>query len=143
MVLKVKKLVENAVIPVRSKHGDAGLDLFAISMGHNARFTEYFTGLAIEIPYGYVGLIFPRSSLSRYDMLLANSVGVVDSGYRGEISIRFKTVKNPLSTDTEIYKVGDRVAQLVILELPDVLVAEVDELSSSERGNSGYGSTGK
>jgi len=135
-------LIKEAIIPTRAKHGDAGFDLFALSMGFNSNFVEYFTGLAIEIEYGYVGLIFPRSSQSKYDLVLANSVGVVDSGYRGEISVRFKMIESK-GERAKIYNVGDRIAQLVILELPGVVLQEVDKLSESERGINGYGSTGR
>jgi len=94
--------------------------------------------LAMEMPEGYVGLIFPRSSISKTDHYLRNSVGVIDSGYRGEIKVRMST---PLLGGVE-YKVGDRVAQLVIMKLPWVNLQEVDELSDTDRGEGGFGSTG-
>jgi dUTP pyrophosphatase len=97
----------------------------------------YKIGLAFEIPLGYVGLLFPRSSNSKQDLILSNSVGVIDSGYRGEVMLKFKRV------GTQEYWEGDRVAQLVIMKLPFVEIIEVDELSLSERGDGGFGSTGK
>jgi dUTP pyrophosphatase len=98
----------------------------------------YDTGLSIEIPEGYVGLLFPRSSVSKTTLNLANSVGVIDSGYRGPLMLKFRYLE-----EGDVYEVGDRVAQLVIMKLPFVEIIEVSELSSSERGEGGFGSTGK
>lgn len=142
--VKFAKLHKDAVIPKYSKPGDAGLDLTAISMEYvrtdKVDYYEYNFGLAVEIPEGYVGLLFPRSSISNTDLVLSNSVGVVDSGYRGCLTARFrKTTGSP-----HIYKVGDRVAQLVVLPYPRVNIQEVkyEELSVTERGQGGYGHTG-
>lgn len=156
MKVKIKKLHPDAIIPKYAKDGDAGLDLTAISMEYYPSadqmdfsstkdeygyvYFEFGTGLAIEIPEGYVGLIFPRSSISKTAMILANSVGVVDSGYRGEIKMRFKS--NNLYTGKS-YKIGEKVAQLIIIPYPQIELKEVTELSDSERGADGYGSTGK
>jgi dUTP pyrophosphatase len=96
--------------------------------------------IELEIPYGYVGLLFPRSSNSKKDLLLSNSVGVIDSGYRGEILIRFKPIKNDKN---KLYEVGDAVAQLLILPYPKIEFEEVEELSDSERGVGNFGQTGK
>ena len=137
--VKVKKIFSTASVPAYTKRGDAGMDLVAISLKKSAGFYEYGTGLAMEIPEGYVGLIFPRSSISKTDHYLRNSVGVVDSGYRGEIKIRMST---PLLGGVE-YKEGDRVAQLIIMKLPWVNLQEVEELSDTDRGEGGFGSTGK
>ncbi len=150
IILKVKKLHENAVIPSFAKHGDAGLDLTAVEKEIDDHGNAvYKLGLAFEIPYGYVGLLFPRSSNSKMDLILSNSVGVIDSGYRGEVMVKFK-FNRPISNERNIwgdfplmYEVGDRVAQLVIVELPKIKIVETDELSESERGTGGYGSTGK
>jgi dUTP pyrophosphatase len=136
--LKIKKLHNEAVIPQYAKAGDAGMDLTATEKSYDANGnTVYNLGIALEIPEGFVGLIFPRSSNSKQDLLLSNSVGVIDSGYRGELMVKYKRIGL-----TE-YDKGDRVAQLVIVELPKVTVTEVQELSSSERGEGGFGSTGK
>jgi len=138
MKVKVKKLHPNAVIPTYAKPGDAGLDLVAVKCVDFAEYTQYYTGLAMEIPQGYVGLLFPRSSIStKKYMQLANSVGVIDSSFRGEICMRFRE-----SADNG-YKAGDRIGQLIIMPYPEVELMEVDELSSSERGVGGFGSTGK
>lgn len=140
--VKIKKLVKEAVIPAYSKPGDAGLDLVATSIkveDHNKYgYFEYGTGLAVEIPQGYVGLIFPRSSISNTGMMLTNSVGVIDSGYRGEIKARFKYISG-----TPSYNVGDKIAQLIIIPYPSVEFEEVEELSNTDRGEGGFGSTGK
>ena len=135
MILKIKKLSEEAVIPFYAKHGDAGLDLIATSMKNCPEFVEYGTDLAFEIEEGNVGLLFPRSSISKTGHRLLNSVGVIDSGYRGEVKVRMSwTNQNP-------YKVGDKIAQLVVVELPQVVIEEVNELDSSDRGEGGFGST--
>lgn len=139
MKVKVKKLVENAVIPTYAKPGDAGLDLTATYVEIKGDNIIYGCGLAIEIPKGYVGLLFPRSSNAKKDLLLTNSVGVIDSGYRGEVTAVFKKIKY----FAEAYKVGERFAQLVILPYPEIELEEAEELSVTERGTGGYGSTGK
>ena len=140
MILKIKKTDEvNAVIPKYANLGDAGLDLTITSIEHiDTEHIKYSFGLALEIPKGYVGLIFPRSSCYKQRQLLSNAVGVIDNGYRGEISAVF------LGTEySSRYKIGERCAQLVIMELPNVEVIEVNELSNSERGTGSYGSSGK
>ncbi|MAR66748.1 MAG: dUTP diphosphatase [Crocinitomicaceae bacterium] len=137
--VKVKKIFSAASVPSYTKKGDAGIDLVAISLKKCAGFYEYGTGLAMEIPEGYAGFVFPRSSISNTDHYLRNSVGVIDSGYRGEIKVRMST---PLLGGAE-YKEGDRVAQLVIMKLPWVNLQEVEELSDTDRGEGGFGSTGK
>lgn len=142
--LKIKKLHEDAIIPSIAKHGDAGMDLTAISKGYDDNGNViYHIGIAMEIPLGYVGLIFPRSSNSNHNLLLSNSVGVIDSGYRGGIVVKFKKINKAFGVGESEYYIGDRVAQLVIIELPNITVTEVNELSSSERGDGGFGSTGK
>ena len=140
--VKITKLDKNAVIPSYAKSGDAGMDLTCINYEYNRfnGFYEYFTGLAVEVPPGYVGLIFPRSSLSKKDLLLTNHVGVLDSCYRGEIKARFKATVPPEDMP-EIYKIGDKIAQLVIMPYPKVNFVEVAELSNTERGTGGFGST--
>lgn len=140
--VKVKKLVEHAFVPEYAKPGDAGLDLVAIDSYKNLdyEYIEYGTGIAVEIPEGYVGLLFPRSSISKTPHLLKNSVGVIDSGYRGEIKLRMTYRKN--REDME-YQFGDKVGQLIILPYPKVELEETEELSNTERGVGGFGSTDK
>ncbi len=166
MKIHFKKLVDQAWKPKFGKPGDAGADLIATSRDTVARYDQYQivygTGIAVEIPEGMVGLIFPRSSIRNYDLTMANSVGVIDSGYRGEIFVTFNTrvdhkLIQTLSTSDDFdnlftqylanpvnfYKVGDRIAQLVIVPVPLIQYVEVDELSETERGTEGHGSTGK
>jgi len=138
MKLKIKKLREEASIPFYAKEGDAGMDLTALTVVRNSKYFEYGTGLAFEIPKGYVGLVFPRSSISNTDHFLRNSVGVIDSGYRGEVKIRMSIP----TLGAKEYLLGDKVAQLVILKLPWVEIEECQELSDSERSDGGFGSTG-
>lgn len=141
MKVKIKKLSEHAIIPTYAKSGDAGLDLVAIDLykNHDYGFIEYGTGLSIEIPNGYVGLIFPRSSISKTPHTLANSVGVLDSGYRGEIKVRMRYQED--KEDME-YGFGDKIAQLIVLPFPKIELVESEELSETERGSGGFGSTG-
>lgn len=140
MNIGVKKLHKDTVIPSYAKEGDAGMDLTAVSVEFTQDYVSYKTGLAIEIPYGYVGLLFPRSSNSKKDMLLSNSVGVIDSGYRGEIELRFKIVKSAKDSHS-LYTAGDRVGQLIIMPIPHIDLIESETLSDSIRGESGFGST--
>ena len=148
MEVKIKKLNENAVIPSYAKPGDAGLDLTAVSYEYKADIDchVYGTGIAVEIPEGYVGLIYPRSSNRKTDAYMCNHVGIIDSGYRGEIMISFKLRDynaNSISwTFFKPYEVGDRIAQLIIVPYPKIKFVEVNELSSTERGIGGHGSTG-
>ncbi len=141
MKVKIKKLSENAVIPKYAKHGDAGMDLTATSIiSETTDHITYGTGIAVEIPEGFVGYVFPRSSIRKTTLILSNSVGVIDSGYRGEIQATFKR-KNGIVQ--EEYIVGDRIAQLIVMPVPYVEFEESDELSDSERGEGGFGSSGK
>lgn len=150
-VLKVrfKKLVEDAVTPRYSKEGDAGMDLTAVrtELANYGNQLKAYTGIAVEIPKGYVGLLFPRSSIVKTSNRLGNCVGVIDSGYRGEITFVFdninRTSARKLSNYNYNYDSGDRVGQLVILPFPKVELEEVDELSDTERGTGGYGHTGR
>lgn len=139
MKVKIKKLHPNAIIPKYAKPGDAGMDLTSISEEWNDdnSMVTYDTGLAMEIPEGYVGLLFPRSSISKTILSLANSVGVIDSGYRGSIMFKFRYPEEGM-----IYDVGDRIGQIIILPYPSIEFEEVAELSSTERGEGGFGSTG-
>jgi dUTP pyrophosphatase len=142
MQVKVKKLHPDAVIPRYSKAGDAAMDLTAISVDKDEYGNAvYKTGLAIEIPEGYVGLLFPRSSNSKTDLYLTNHVGVIDSGYRGEIMFKYRGVRGLL--DAKIYAKNERVGQLIILPYPQIELIESDILSETERGDGGFGSTGK
>ena len=146
MKVRIKKLNENAVIPSYAKSGDAGMDLVATSIiSETDTQITFGIGLALEIPKGFVGLIFPRSSVRKTGLMLSNSVGVCDSGYRGELQATFKKVygKNDIRIDEMDYKVGDRVAQIMIIPYPRVNFVESTNLSETDRGVGGFGSTGK
>lgn len=170
----IKKLADNAVIPTYAHPTDAGMDLYATTK----TFDEYGnmvigTGIAVAIPKGYVGLLFPRSSISQHYCYLTDSVGVIDSGYRGEITFKFaakhisivnkslwkrlrllfagKADENE-NGNVEVYnwwgnryqyQIGDRIGQLIIMPYPQVSFTETDNLPDSDRGTGGYGSTGK
>jgi dUTP pyrophosphatase len=140
MKVKIKKLHPNAVKPKYAKESDAGMDLVATEIiSETPSQITYGTGLAMEIPDGMVGLVFPRSSIRNTGLTLSNSVGVIDAGYRGEIQATF----NKNGVKDEFYKVGDRVCQIIIVPHPIIKIVEVDELSESSRGSGGFGSTGK
>lgn len=138
--IKIKKLHPNAIIPRYSKLGDAGMDLTAVSKNQDEYGNiVYDTGLAFEIPEGYVGLLFPRSSIFKKDLVLSNSVGVIDSGYRGTVQFKFKPID---AFKLDEYEVRERIGQIIILPYPQIEFQEVDELSDTERSTGGFGSTG-
>lgn len=138
MKVKIKKLHTEAVIPKYAKPGDAGMDLTAVDVSSDQYgCLTYHTGLAIQIPSGHVGLLFPRSSIYKTGQTLTNCVGVIDSGYRGEIMMKFT-----LSGNRNEYEIGDRIGQLIIMPFPLIEFQEVSDLSITDRGSGGYGSTG-
>ena len=174
MKVKIKKLHPDAVIPAYAKTGDAGMDLTAVSMSiDDYGCISYGTGLAFEIPEGYVGLVFPRSSNCKKGVILTNCVGVIDSGYRGEVSFKFRPLyekahsiaskeykaclkeSHPNFDETQefvlleypgnniTFKVGDRIGQIIIMPYPQIEFEEVEKLSETERGTGGYGHTGE
>jgi dUTP pyrophosphatase len=154
MKVKIKKLNPLAVIPNYAKDGDAGMDVIATSIiSDTPEQITYGLGIALEIPKGFVGLVFPRSSIRKTGLQLSNSVGVIDSGYRGEIQATFNKLfggeamydemKVNEIQPNDFYKVGDRVAQIMIIPHPEIEFEEADELSDTERGEGGFGSTGK
>ena len=144
MKVKIKKLHPNAVKPKYAKESDAGMDLVATEIiSETPSQITYGIGLAIEIPDGMVGLIFPRSSIRKTRLQLSNSVGVIDSGYRGELQATFNKIHTTIENQKNDYKVGDRVAQIMIIPHPDIQFEEADKLSNTERGEGGFGSTGK
>lgn len=147
MDVKIKRLSETAVIPTYAKPGDAGMDLTAVSYEYDDEKNchIYGTGLAIEIPEGHVGLLFPRSSIRKTNVFLTNHVGVIDSGYRGEIMFSFKdrdNIKGTIPVLVRPYEIGDRIGQIIIMPYPQIDFVEVEELSETERGTGGHGSTG-
>lgn len=161
MEIKYKKLTKSAVDPYKKYNVDAGFDLTATWIKKTDKYIEYGTDIAIEIPVGYVGLLFPRSSVRDQDFMLKNCVGVIDASYRGEIKFSFAIQYNDMITNykhlneyiisskvkllrsPDQYKIGDRVGQVVIMKIPDIKMIESKELSDSDRGTDGYGSSGK
>lgn len=152
--VNVKKIHPDAIIPQCAKKGDAGYDLVAIDDGIIGQdgYIEYKTGLAISPPAGMHVCIFPRSSISKYDLVLANGIGLIDNGYRGEILLRFKPVNRFLNTTQTIslipspikkYIRGDKIGQLVFMPTINVEMVEVSNLDETERGTGGFGSSGK
>ena len=143
MDVKFKKLHNDAKIPSYAHDTDAGLDLTAVSFTQefdksNKLVLVYHTGLAVEIPEGYVGLIFMRSSISDKSISLTNAVAVIDSGYRGELLLKYKITTDSLPT---IYQPGEKIGQLIIIPYPKINPIEAEELSSSDRNEGGFGST--
>lgn len=141
MEVKIKRLHKDSVIPKYAKPGDAGMDLVAISreVDKDVGIGTFGTGLAFEIPKGYVGLIFPRSSSYKQQSIMTNSVAVIDSGYRGEVLVKFYQAFD----EEPSYQIGDRIAQIMIVPYPEVTFVEADELSETDRGVGGFGSSGK
>lgn len=168
MKVKIKKMHPDAVMPTYSTNDAAGMDLTAVSVEiDNYGNKVYHTGLAFEIPKGYAGFIFPRSSNAKKNLWLTNSVGIVDADFRGEVTLKYKASIRLISSlkcrlklffkrlnegnnvgvtnvwDNDDYQVGERVGQLVIMPFPHIEFEEVSELSKTVRGKGGYGSTGR
>lgn len=175
MIIRYRKMEEGAKTPYKKFDVDAGFDLTAIWKEETDKYIEYGTGIAFEIPVGFVGLLFPRSSITKGDLILKNSVGVVDASYRGEIKFRYAKYHHDLfvekvydrnsfnfvntKEDTSLpedwinvnhtsfrkpdyYEIGDRCGQIVFMELPKVDLLQAAELTDTERGTKGYGSSG-
>lgn len=136
--IKFKKLNPNAVMPRKGTTGAAGFDLTAVRIEETDQFVKYHTGIAVEIPAGYFGMLVPRSSVVKTGMHMGNSIGIIDSDYVGELSAVFY-----LRSGCKVYNVGERIGQLVIVPIPEVEYVEVEELPETERGDGGYGSTGR
>ena len=138
--VKIKRLSENAKLPTKAHPTDAGYDLYAASTSVDKNYNiVYGTGIAVEIPDGYVGLVFPRSSIANKAIMLTNSVGVIDSDYRGEVMV---ALHNDSSSIQHI-DAGDRIAQLIFHRcVYSDGFEEVEELSDTIRGEGGFGSTG-
>lgn len=136
--VRFKKLYEDSVLPYYATEDSAGLDCTVHSIKcHHNDVISYGLGFAVEIPEGHVGLLFPRSSVYKKNHILSNSIGVIDSDYRGEVSAKFyfETIAR--------YEIGERCCQLIIIPYPKVTVIESDTLTETKRGSGGYGSTGK
>jgi dUTP pyrophosphatase len=139
--LPIQRMRPDAVVPARAYAGDAGLDLVAterIELGPGER-AVVPTGLAVAIPEGYAGFVQPRSGLaSRHGITIVNTPGLVDSGYRGELMV---VLHNTDRVEAFLVEPGMRIAQLVVLPIPEVELVEVEELPPSERGARGFGSS--
>lgn len=136
MEVKFKRVAEDSIPPMRMSSGAAGFDLTASSKHVSTKFITYDTGIAFQIPEGYVGLVFPRSSVYKKGLALSNSVGVIDSDYRGTVKLKFRRVA------AGDYDVGDRIGQIVFMPILTEL-SEVGELEGTDRGEGGFGSTGQ
>lgn len=155
-----KKLSKNAVIPTKAHPTDAGFDMVATKVNMTDDYIEYETDIAIKLPSGYCAMLFPRSSNSNKDLVLSNSVGIVDENYVGPIKWRFKRVRKPTKLgisrikflrwvynieikhpELTIYNVGDKIGQMVIIPVYPVEFKEVDKLPETDRGEGGFGST--
>lgn len=157
MEIKLLKLHPSAVTPTYAYEGDAGVDLTAVSCRYDKELDNYVygTGIALAIEKGYVGKLYPRSSNRKTEAYMTNHVGVIDSGYRGEIMVTFKYRDKqnwfvrqlskviPCLRRKDPYEVGDKIAQLILERRFVFDFVEVDELSDSERGDKGHGSSGK
>ena len=137
--VKIRKVHPDAVIPFRAHATDAGMDVTAISMEMTEDYVEYDTGLQFQLPEGYAMLIFPRSSNSKKDLLLCNSVGILDAGYTGNLKLRFKLTTEGYTE--KIYNPGDKVGQIVIIPYPEINFIETEVFNETERGDGGFGST--
>ena len=137
MKLRIQRLHPDAKLPLRATQGAAGYDLTAVSVKHDPELHTwtYDTGLAFEVPMGYEGQLRPRSSIYKTGAVLANSVGTLDSDYRGPVKLVFLSHKQP-------YQVGERIAQLIVAKVETVNFEVVDDLSTTERNQGGFGSTG-
>lgn len=139
MIIRFKKLHPNAVTPAYSRDGDAAVDLVATTAyidkdGNHV----YGTGIAVQIPKGFYGQLLSRSGVAKYDLVLSNGIGTLDSNYIGELIFKFKKTK----WIPKVFNVGDRIGQLIVLPLPEMSFVEVDYLNETNRGENGFGSSG-
>ena len=146
-MIKVKQLHQDAVLPQKANDKDAGYDLVAISDpeikydNDNVLYIQYKTGIAIEPPEGYHTEIYPRSSISKYNLQLCNSLGLIDEPYRGEIILRFNLINSKL-VGSKLYQKGDKIGQLVIKKTISMDFIEVEELEETDRADGSFGSSG-
>lgn len=141
MEIKIKLLSDKVKLPVKGTPDSAGYDLTVASVfwDRSNNVVSYGFGIALEIPKGWVGLVFPRSSVYKKNLDLTNCVGIIDSDYRGEISAKFRLI-NP--NEDNVYTIGERAAQIVFIKHDDVDFKVSEELSETIRGDGGYGHTG-
>ena len=143
MELRCRRLSDEATLPTRAHEGDAGLDLYAgepAALGPGER-ASIGTGIAIEVPEGHAGLVLPRSGLAaRHGIALVNAPGLIDAGYRGEVRVLLLNTDRDASFAVEP---GDRIAQLLLTPFAAARPVEAVELAASQRGNGGFGSSGR
>lgn len=139
-MIRYKKLHPQAKAPTAGRFGDAGADLTAVSVTHENGLIVYDTGIAVEIPDGYVGLAVPRSSIADKTLSLTNSCGIIDSNYRGTIKFKYRLTE--LQRFAKMYEVGDRIGQLVVVPFRTPEYVEASDLSDTNRGSAGWGSSG-
>lgn len=141
MKVKINRIHSEAVIPKYIFDGDVGLDLTAVEVEKSGNWIfplyTYRTGLAIELPKTHFAMLTPRSSLSKKLMWMANHVGIIDTGFHGELVFKFRSF---LGLNT--YKIGDRIGQILLFRRNKMEFVEIEKLSASERGSNGFGSTG-
>lgn len=143
MVLEFRKLHPDAVTPTSAHINDAGFDLTVTEVEDCNEYIEYKFGIAVNIPPGYFGLMVPRSSITKMNLMMKNSVGIIDAEFQGELRFRCKKVKFEDGTQEKLYSVGDRAAQLIIVPFQKVSqFLEVDSFEDTDRGTGGFGSTG-
>lgn len=141
------KLIEDGKMPTKANPSDAGFDCYVrdyeviYTDGKKPKilYVKYKLGFALEAPEGWATLLYQRSSVFKYDLILANAVGVIDSGYRGEIQAIFKPTKKM----PKIYEVGEKICQIIPYQLPNVTLNQVEELDTNTDRGGGFGSTGK
>lgn len=145
MIVRYQKLLPNAAAPMRGSEWAAGWDLSACATDWDDvnKVLVYHTGIAVEIPRGYVGLLFPRSSIYKKTLTQTNCVGVIDADYRGEVLVKFALRYHSEIESPRLYGLQDRIVQLVIVPVPEVAWMEADTLSETKRGAGGYGSSGE
>jgi len=135
--IKFKKLSKDAVTPKKASTGAAAFDLVAVRLNREANYWEYETDIAFEVPPGWVAKLYARSSCSNQGLCLANGVGIIDSDFRGGVKVRYY-IANDLFA---LWKPGEAVAQIIFERLPDVTLVESEHLTTTERGEGGFGST--
>ena len=144
MKIKVKKTQTGGILPVKILNEDAGWDLTAATVDFDFKegIIEYGTGIAIEVPVGYIGIVAPRSGITNKALMLKNSIGIIDPGYTGEIKIRMQKTKDNIQSPDEFYAKGDRVAQFFIIKNENIEFEEVTTfLTTTQRGEKGFGSS--
>lgn len=137
--VKIKATHKDFKLPVKATEGDSCYDVVAVAMTITENYVEYDLGFATEFSKEWEGVARPRSSISNYDLVLTNSPGTLDSCYRGSWKARFKQIKE----NGRIYEIGDKVVQITFQRVPEVNFILTDDLSDTQRGSGGFGSTGK